>query len=71
LKRPFLIRSGESGWNSRYFGRSPGKLGLGHIPDYQVHLFRVKKLKPTSVAVRLAAIRFLQVAVLKTPLDGH
>jgi len=50
---------------ARHFDRSPDKLSLDHIRDYQVHLFRVKKLKPASVAVRLAALRFLYVAVLK------
>jgi len=50
---------------AKHFGRSPDTLGLDHIRDYQVHLFRVKKLKPASVAVRLAALRFLYVAVLK------
>ena len=50
---------------AKHFGRSPDRLGLDHIRDYQVHLFRVKKLKPASVAVRLAALRFLYVAVLK------
>src|SRR5215471_16994106 len=31
---------------AKHFGCSPDKLGLNHIRDYQVHLFRVKKLKP-------------------------
>jgi site-specific recombinase XerD len=52
---------------ARYFHRSPDELGLEHIRDYQVHLFRVRKLKPASVAVRLAGLRFLFVAVLKRP----
>jgi integrase/recombinase XerD len=52
---------------ARHFHRSPDQLGLDHIRDYQVHLFRVRKLKPASVAVRLAALRFLFVAVLKRP----
>ena len=50
---------------ARHFRRSPDQLGLDQIRDYQVHLFRVRKLKPTTVAVRLAALRFLFVAVLK------
>jgi integrase/recombinase XerD len=50
---------------AKHFGRSPEQLGLDHIRDYQAHLFRVKKLKPASVAVRLAGLRFLYVAVLK------
>ena len=52
---------------AKHFHRSPDQLGLDHIRDYQVHLFRVRKLKPTTVAVRLAALRFLFVAVLKRP----
>jgi integrase/recombinase XerD len=50
---------------AKHFDRSPEHLGLNHIRDYQVHLFRVKRLKPATVAVRLAALRFLFVAVLK------
>ena len=50
---------------SRYFHRSPDELGLDHIRDYQAHLFRVRKLKPNSVTVHLAALRFLFVTVLK------
>jgi site-specific recombinase XerD len=52
---------------AKYFHRSPDQLGLDHIRDYQVHLFRVRKLKPATVAVRLAGLRFLYVAVLKRP----
>jgi integrase/recombinase XerD len=50
---------------AKHFNCSPEKLGLDHIRDYQVHLFRVRKLKPASVSVRLAGLRFLYVAVLK------
>lgn len=50
---------------AKHFQRSPDQLGLEHIRDYQVFLFRVRKLKPNTVAVRLAALRFLFVAVLK------
>lgn len=50
---------------AKHFQRSPDQLGLEHIGDYQVFLFRVRKLKPNTVAVRLAALRFLFVAVLK------
>jgi site-specific recombinase XerD len=52
---------------AKHFGRSPDQLGLEHIRDYQAHLFRIRKLKPNTVAVRLAALRFLFVAVLKRP----
>ena len=50
---------------AQHFHRSPDQLGLDHVRDYQVYLFRVRKLKPNTVAVRLAALRFLFVAVLK------
>lgn len=52
---------------ARHFRRSPDQLGLDQIRDYQVHLFRVRKLKPTTVSVRLAGLRFLFVSVLKRP----
>jgi integrase/recombinase XerD len=50
---------------AKHFRRSPDRLGLDHIRDYQVYLFRVRKLQPTTVAIRLAALRFFYVAVLK------
>ena len=50
---------------AKHFHRSPDQLGLNHVRDYQVHLFRVRRLTPATVAVRLAALRFLFVAVLK------
>jgi site-specific recombinase XerD len=50
-----------------YFHRSPEQLGLDHIRDYQAHLFRTRKLKPNSVGVTVAALRFLFVTVLKRP----
>lgn len=52
---------------ARHFRCSPEQLGLEHIRDYQVHLFRVRKLKPNSVTVHLAGLRFLFVTVLKRP----
>ena len=50
---------------AQHFNRPPDQLGLDHIRAYQVYLFRVRKLKPATVSVRLAALRFLFVAVLK------
>jgi site-specific recombinase XerD len=50
---------------ARHFHRSPEQLGLDHIRDYQVHLFRARKLKPNSVGVHVAALRFIFVAVLR------
>jgi Phage integrase, N-terminal SAM-like domain len=56
---------------ARHFHRSPEQLGLDHIRDYQVHLFRTRRLKANSVTVHLAALRFVFVAVLKRrwPVD--
>ena len=34
---------------AKHFHRSPDQLGPEHIRDYQVHLFRVQKLTPSSV----------------------
>ena len=48
-----------------HFHRSPEQLGLDHVRDYQVHLFRSRKLKANSVSVHIAALRFIFVAVLK------
>ena len=50
---------------AQHFHRPPDQLGLDHIRDYQAYLFRVRRLKANTVAVRLAALRFLFVAVLK------
>lgn len=52
---------------ARHFNRPPDQLGLDDIRDYQAHLFRVRKLQPATVAVRLAALRFLFVSVLQRP----
>ena len=52
---------------ARHFRRSPDQLGLDQVRDYQVYLFRIRKLQPASIAVRLAALRFLYVSVLKRP----
>jgi site-specific recombinase XerD len=52
---------------ARHFRRSPDQLGLDQVRDYQVHLFRVRKLSAATVAVRAAALRFLFVQVLKRP----
>ena len=52
---------------AKHFNRPPDQLGLDHVRDYQVYLFRVRKLRPATVVVRLAALRFLFVAVLKRP----
>ena len=50
---------------ARHFHRSPDQLGLDHVRDYQVHLSRVRKLKPNSIRAYVEGLRFLFVHVLK------
>jgi integrase/recombinase XerD len=52
---------------ARYFGKSPDQLGPEQIRDYQVHLFRDRKLSPGTVEGRGAALRFLYVKTLRRP----
>jgi integrase/recombinase XerD len=52
---------------SRYFHRSPGRLGPSHIREYHVHLFRNRKLSPGTIQSRCAALRFLFVKTLRRP----
>ena len=52
---------------ARHFHRSPDQLNLDHVREYQVELFRVRKLSAATVAARIAALRFLFVQVLKRP----
>ncbi|MCU1317891.1 MAG: Mobile element protein [Candidatus Acidoferrum typicum] len=50
---------------SRRFNCSPDRLGPRHIREYQAELFEKRKLSPSSVAVRLAALRFFYSKTLK------
>lgn len=52
---------------ARYFGKSPEHLGPQRIREYQVHLFRDRKLAPGTVEGRGAALRFLYVKTLRWP----
>jgi site-specific recombinase XerD len=52
---------------ARYFGKSPERLGPEHIRQYQVHLFRDRKLAAGTVEGRGAALRFLFVKTLRRP----
>jgi len=57
---------------AKYFHRSPGRLGLEHIREYQVHLFSDCKLSPGTIEGRTAALRFLFVKTLRRPyLPDH
>ena len=50
---------------AKYFHRSPDRLGPQHIREYQAYLFRERKLSPSSVTQRLAALRFFFIKTLK------
>ena len=50
-----------------YFGKPPERLGPEHIREYQVHLFRDRKLAASTVEGRAAALRFLFVKTLRRP----
>ena len=50
---------------AQHFRCSPYKLGLEHIRQYQVAMFRTWKPAPNTVTQRLAALRFLYIQVLK------
>ena len=52
---------------ARYFGKSPERLGREHIRQYQVHLFRDRKLSAGTVEGRGAALRFIYVKTLRRP----
>ena len=52
---------------ARYFGKPPERLGPDHIRQYQVHLFRDRKLAASTVEGRAAALRFLFVKTLRRP----
>jgi integrase/recombinase XerD len=50
---------------SRYFHRPPDQLGPKHIRQYQAMLFTDLKFSPNTVTLRLAALRFFYIHVLK------
>jgi integrase/recombinase XerD len=50
---------------ARHFHRPPDQLGPEHIREYQAYLFRQRKLAPSSVTQRLAALRFFFIKTLK------
>jgi len=52
---------------SKYFHRSPERLGPSHIREYQVHLFRDRRLSAGTIQSRCAALRFLFVKTLRRP----
>ena len=52
---------------ARHFRRSPEQLGPDHVREYQVHLFRDRKLSARTIAGQTAALRFLFVKTLRLP----
>jgi hypothetical protein len=52
---------------AQHFHRSPDRLGLRNIREYQAQLFTVHKLTPGSVTNHLCALRFFYIQTLKRP----
>src|ERR1700742_1177525 len=52
---------------ARHFRCSPEQLGPDHVREYQVHLFRDRKLSARTIAGQTAALRFLFVKMLRRP----
>src|ERR1700692_1765601 len=52
---------------SKYFRRSPERLGPDHIRQYQAYLFRERKLQAGTITCCTAALRFLCVKTLRRP----
>ena len=50
---------------ARHFGKSPDLLGPEQIREHQVHLATGKRLAPGSIAVAVAALRFLYGVTLQ------
>lgn len=52
---------------ARHFRCSPEQLGPDHVREYQVHLFRDRKLSARTITGQTAALRFLFVKTLRRP----
>jgi integrase/recombinase XerD len=52
---------------AKHFGRRPDQLGARQLREYQVHLFRDRKLSSRTVRQHVAALRFFFVKMLKRP----
>ena len=62
--RPYLYAVEDF---TRYFGKSPDKLGQEHLRQYQLHLLNDCKLTVETMVGRIAALRFFFVKVLRRP----
>ena len=49
---------------AEHFHRSPEQLGPEHVREYQLYLIQQRKLRPKSLLVQMAALRFLFLKVL-------
>ena len=58
---------------AKYFHRSPERLGPEHIREYQVHLFRDRKLSPGTIYSRTLDLPPILRQPVKTqnPLNGE
>jgi len=52
---------------AQYFGKPPNRLGQAHLREYQAYLLHDRKLKPSTVQLHVAALRFFFVKTLKRP----
>jgi site-specific recombinase XerD len=52
---------------AKYFGKAPNRLGQAHLREYQAYLLQDRKLKPGTVQLHVAALRFFFVKTLKRP----
>src|SRR5262250_1747606 len=50
---------------TKYFGKSPDKLGLNELRSYQAYLLTERKLTPGTVVNAVAALRFFFIKTLK------
>ena len=50
---------------AEYFGRSPERMGAEEVRRFQLYLLKEKKLAPSTVEIRLSALRFLYRKTLK------
>jgi site-specific recombinase XerD len=50
---------------AKYFGKSPDRLGLGHLRTYQAYLLRERKLASGTVVNCVCGLRFFFVKTLK------
>lgn len=50
---------------ARHFHKSPERMGIQEIGQFQLHLLQEHKLAPRTIALRMAALRFLYKKTLK------